>query len=167
MLILFNTTCEPKPKKFVKNFCWAHRSDWVIELRLWKWQILICWGEAANLWVDLYNRKGATKMNLQEILSADAKLNAMEMGPERWQGSIELRMAKTKCPEYKIPDQKITFSEWMKLLADYSKTTGVDWASDEARAGYYEGQPDTWVEYYDGGETPEEAVDNDLENWDG
>jgi len=105
-------------------------------------------------------------MNLQEINERNAYLQTLPMGPERWQGDLDLRQQKADCPEYRYSSQKLSFAEWMRKLSEESKTYGVSWGSDQNRADYYEGQPEAWVDYYDGGDSPRMAIDSDMECWD-
>lgn len=105
-------------------------------------------------------------MTLQEIVARDAELNSMPMGPERWKGENELLSAKAKCPDYRHRSQNISFAEWMQALAAASKEAGAEWESEQIRADYYEGQPEVWVDYYDSGASPEDAISSDMECWD-
>lgn len=87
------------------------------------------------------------------------------MGPERWQGEIELRKFKVACPDYIAHIQAMPFQAWMMELAQTSKRTDVLWASDAIRADYYENQPETWLDSYDNGDSPSDAIAHDMEAW--
>jgi hypothetical protein len=104
-------------------------------------------------------------MTIEEIAAEEARIHKLEMGPTRWDSELALIKAKVACVEYKSSKQAESFSEWMTHLADASKRKGVEWGSDEIRAGYYEAQPDVWLPYYDDGCTPDEAIDSDMECW--
>jgi hypothetical protein len=108
--------------------------------------------------------KGET-MTLEQIVARDAELHSLPMGPERWYGDIELRKQKVSCSDYRHSRQKVSFSEWLLALSAASKLTEINWATDKIRADYYEGQPDAWVDYYDGGDSPEDAIASDLDYW--
>ena len=113
---------------------------------------------------DDANRKGDV-MNLEAINTRATYLKSIPMGPERWGGEIELRHAKAQCPEYRSNHQEISFADWLKALGEDSKKRQVNWASDEIRAGYYEGQPETWIDLYDDGYSPSDAITEDMTYW--
>lgn len=104
-------------------------------------------------------------MTAKQIAAREAKLNALPMGPKRWRGEIELRKAKTQCTTYKSPNQNITLVDWLAALKEASVEALPEWAAD-VRFLYYEGQPDSWVQYYDSGSSPKEAVAEDMTYWD-
>lgn len=104
-------------------------------------------------------------MTVEQINKLEAKLNLMAIGRKQWRADIKLIKAKVACPEYQHPNQGKTFIAWLIELSSASKKTVIQWASEKNRADYYEGQPDTWLPYYDNGETPENAINDDLEYW--
>jgi hypothetical protein len=105
-------------------------------------------------------------MEFSEIVTRENYLQTLPMGPERWSGDLELRGEKARCADYQHKSQNITFAAWMNQLTEASRHSGVDWGTEEIRADYYEGQPDAWVDYYDSGDSPEEAIDSDMSCWD-
>ena len=111
-------------------------------------------------------RESVKRMKLAEILAEDERLKALPMGPERWIGSITLRRVKANCLVYKKDGQDRYFWQWMLDLEEASKRIGVDWGSDDIRALYIEGQPEVWVDSYDDGDSPDEAIAHDMEAWD-
>jgi hypothetical protein len=104
-------------------------------------------------------------VTVEQILTRDAELRSLPMGPERWKGSIRLDKIKSETPEYRSGSQKLSFGAWLVTLKAASKETAVKWESQKARSGYYEGQPDAWISYYDAGDSATEAVASDMECW--
>jgi len=104
-------------------------------------------------------------MTITEIQDREEYLKSIPMGPERWTGEYDLKKAKAACEDYKCAEQEKSFREWLKDLARASKDTGA-FDSEESRASYYEGQAEIWVDYYDEGETAEDAVSEDMSYWD-
>lgn len=55
---------------------------------------------------------------------------------------------------------KLTHAEWMKRLKEYGEST---YKLMEG-TGYWD-DAETWRRSYEDGDTPEEAVDNDVQSW--
>jgi len=104
-------------------------------------------------------------MNLDEITKRDAYLQTLPMGPKRWKADAELTRQKIACKEYLHSSQKMSFVEWLGALGSASKTYDTVWANDQVRAEYYEGQPEAWIDSYDQGLSPKEAIDSDRDYW--
>jgi len=104
-------------------------------------------------------------MTPREIAEREAELNALPMQPIRWRGERELNKEKSNCSEYKSQHQTITFFAWIQELKDASKQSAAGHWDELTRSSYYEGQPQAWIEYYDGGYSAEDAVDEDRSYW--
>ena len=101
-----------------------------------------------------------------DIRAEEARLKSLPMGPHRWRKNAELRKAKARCVDYISPVQEITFSEWLIKLAVASRESAAGHWAEGARASYYEGNPESWVDYYDNGYGPADAIAEDCTYWD-